>query len=303
MDYARGFFEASAILRPELVDVTRDELRLRNSNVITTLAADFRSLRGRTLLACILDEAAFLKDEQSRASDVEAARAVTPSLMTTGGCLWVVSSPFRRVGLLYQLHRDHFGRDDAEVVVVAGASELFNPTLSAQRLAAARAADPQAATSEWDGNFRSDLSQFLDDDLIDAAIDRDRPREIPPRSGIYYFCFLDAASGRHDAYTACIGHREGDQIVADVVYGHRPPYDPQIVSGEVAALAKYYRCREVVGDQYAPGFVEAAMRAAGLRYIPSELNRSELYLEGLSTFARGLIRFQIIRSCCASCVC
>jgi hypothetical protein len=49
-DYAHGFFETSPLLRSELGEITADELRLRNGNVICTLASDYRTLRGRTLL-------------------------------------------------------------------------------------------------------------------------------------------------------------------------------------------------------------------------------------------------------------
>lgn len=97
-EYCAGFFQASPILRREIVDATADELRLRKS-VVSTLAADYRSLRGRTLLTAILDEAAFLAD------DLECARALLPGLATTGGMLIVLSSPYRRSGLLFERHR------------------------------------------------------------------------------------------------------------------------------------------------------------------------------------------------------
>jgi hypothetical protein len=180
--YALGYFETSPVLRDEVADVTADEIRLRNGNVICTLANDYRTLRGRTLLLAILDEASFLRDETSTTPDIEAARALLPGLSTTRGMLCILSSPYRRVGLLYQRHRDFFAKDGDGVLCVAGPSLAFNPTLDPAGIAAAREADPQAALSEWDGEFRSDLLQFLDDALIDAAVDHDRPLELPPRA-------------------------------------------------------------------------------------------------------------------------
>jgi hypothetical protein len=293
LNYARGFLESSPLLRGEVHEITNDEIRLRNGNVICTLAADFRSLRGRTLLFALLDEAAFLRDDRSATPDVEAARALLPGLMTTGGMLAIMSSPYQQRGLLHQRHRDFFGKDDADVLVVAGASTDFNPTLDAEKIEAARAADPQAAMAEWFGEFRNDLAQFLEDALIDAAIDADRPLEIAPRAGHTYVAGVDMSGGRHDASCLCIAHAEGEgetrRYVADVVRGHRAPHDPATVVREFADLCKQYRTSPT-GDNYGAEWIVAAFREAGVDYRRSELTRSELYLEGLPLWARGLVR-------------
>ena len=76
MNYCRGYLESSAVLRREVASVADDEIALRNGNVITTLAADYRSLRGRTLVCALLDEAAFLRSETSSTPDVETARSM-----------------------------------------------------------------------------------------------------------------------------------------------------------------------------------------------------------------------------------
>jgi hypothetical protein len=288
-DYVLGFLEASSVLRTAIEETTADEIRLKSGVVIATLANDFRTLRGRTLLLAILDEAAFLRDETSSTPDIEAARALLPGLATTGGMLVVLSSPYRRAGLLYTLHRDFYGRDSDDVLVVAGASIAFNPTLDERLIAAARAADPQAALSEWDGEFRSGLSQFLDDASIDAAVDNGRPLELPPCDGVDYRAFTDASAGRHDAFTIAICHRENERIITDVVRGRRAPFDPASVAAEYAGLARQYGCGVIVGDNYAPGWVSGAFTAAGCEYQKSPLTRSELYIEGLPLFTRGLV--------------
>jgi hypothetical protein len=46
---------------------------------------------------------------------------------------------------------------------------FFNPTLADEIIAAQRAADPAAAISNWDAEFRNDIPPFLDDELIEAA--------------------------------------------------------------------------------------------------------------------------------------
>ena len=290
--YTSGYFEASPILRDEVREVTADEIRLQNGNTICTLASDFRTLRGRTLLLAILDEASFLHTGTTAASDIETARALLPGLATTNGMLVILSSPYRRGGLVFELHRDFFGVDSDDVLVVAGPSLLFNPTLDAKMIEAATQTDPEAAASEWHGLFRTDLSQLLDDETVDAAVDRDRPLELPPRADVEYRAFVDAAGGvgGADSYCVAIGHREREHFVVDVVRGSNGRFDPKVVTAEYAALVKSYGIGSVTGDFYAAGWVASAWREHGISYINSESNKSAIYLEVVPLFSRGLAR-------------
>jgi hypothetical protein len=287
-DYCEGFIVSSAVLRGELLDTTADEIRLRNGTVICTLSVDYRSLRGRTLLSATLDEAAFLRDERSATPDREAIRALQPGLSTSGGLLCILSSPYRKAGVLYERVRDYFGKDDPNVLCVSGPSELFNPLVDRGAIAAAMTMDPEAARSEWCGEFRNDVSGYLDDDAISAAVDHNRPLELPPR-GFKYSTYADSSGGRGDAYTAAVGHEQDGRYVIDVVRGWAPPFDPQQVTGEVAALAMQYGCRKIVGDNYAAEWVATAFRGFGLTYERSDLPASGQYIESLPLFMQGRV--------------
>ena len=264
-NYVRGFLEASPALQREVVAVKRYEVELRNGIVIGVHPNSFRSVRGRTLCACIFEEVSFWRDESSAQPDVETYTAVLPSLATTNGMLVGISTPYRKTGLLHAKWRDHFGVDADDVLVVQGASRVFNPTLSDAVIAAQRAADPAAAGAEWDAEFRDDLSSFLDDQSIDAAVDHGRPLELPPREGVVYFCFVDMSGGRHDLSTIAIVHAEGEgderRYVADVIRGRKG--DPHAAVQEFVELAKCYRCSTVTGDNYAAEWVAGAFREAG----------------------------------------
>jgi hypothetical protein len=289
LDYALGYLEASPVLRGEVADVKADEIRLKNGNVICTLASDYRSLRGRTLLLAIMDEASFLRDESSATPDTECARALLPGLATTNGMLVTLSSPYRKLGFLYQRHRDHFGQNNADVLVIQAPSRLLNPTLDEGIISSAQESDAFAARSEWLGEFRDDIGAFLDDALIDAAVDHDRPLELPPQPKLRYTMFCDPSGGRGDAFGLCIGHRQGEKFVTDVVRAAKPPFDPSTVVKEYAALAKEYRITAVRGDNYSAEWVTSAFKDAGLRYEASDRPKSQLYLESLPLWARGLI--------------
>jgi hypothetical protein len=153
---------------------------------------------------------------------------------------------------LHNKYRDHFGVSDDDVLVVSGATSIFNPTLSVDEIARQRRIDPTAARSEWDGEFRDDLASYLDSTVVEAAIDYSRPLELPPRSGVFYRAYTDPAGGTGgDSYTVAICHREKDgQIVLDVCRGTQGRYDPYAVTQAYADLLKQYRCRSVKGDKY-----------------------------------------------------
>jgi hypothetical protein len=288
-NYCEGFLRSSPILSASIEEITAEEIRLHGGIVIGVHSANYRTVRGRSLLGCVFDETSFWRSEESAQPDVEVYRAVMPALATTGGMLVAISSPYRRVGLLHAKHRDYFGKDHDSVLVIQSESKTFNPTLDDDVIQRAKDEDPEASVAEWDGLFRSDLSQFLDDAVIDAAIDYGRPLELPPRDGLTYVAFADASAGRHDQFVIGIGHREDGRIVADVIRGRRPPFDPATVAAEFAALAKEYRCTKIIGDAYAGEWVSQAFKKAGLEYRRSELPKSALYLESLPYFMRGAI--------------
>jgi hypothetical protein len=288
--YLQSFLESSRILQGAIVKTTAVEIHLRSNIVVAVHPPSYRSVRGRTLLAAIFDESAYWRDETSASPDVEVYRAVLPSLATTQGMLIGIGSPYRRTGLLFSKYRDNFGKDIPDTLVVQAETQTLNPTIDHRVIEAAERDDPQAALSEWRGLCRTDLASVLDEELINQAVNHGRPLELPPHPGIAYRAFVDPSGGRHDAFVIAIAHRErAGRIVADVIRGTRPPFDPQAVVREYAKLVHDYRCPRIRGDNYAGEWVAAAFKQAGISYEQSELNKSELYLEGLPIFTRGLI--------------
>jgi hypothetical protein len=208
--------------------------------------------------------------------------------MTTNGMLIAISTPYRKIGLLHQKHRDYFGEDNNDTLVVHGKSTTFNPNLTESAINQALIDDPESSRTEWEAEWRSDLAQFLDDAVIDAAVDHSRPLELPPRK-FRYLGFSDPSGGRSDAFTLCIGHKEGETFVADVVRGKRGALDPFQVARDYAELLKEYKLTEVHGDSYSAEWVVSAFRDAGITYKNAEKPKSALYLEAEPLFTRGAI--------------
>jgi hypothetical protein len=291
--YVLGFMRASEVLAKEIESTTRSEIRLKNGIVIAVHPNSFRSVRGRTLCACIFDEVAYWRDDTTATPDAEVYTAVLPALLTTNGMLIAIGSPYRRIGLLHAKHKRHFGVEGDDTLVVQGTSKQFNGTLDDAAVAAQQEADPTAARSEWDAEFRDDIAGFLDDGLIERAIDRDRPLELPPRADVSYKAYVDASGGAvgGDAYCIAIAHREEGCHVLDVVRGRAGPFDPEELTQEYAALCREYRCAGgVTGDKYAREWVASAWRKCSLPYTTATLTASETYLEALPLWTRGTVR-------------
>lgn len=300
-DYVAGFFESSPILAQMLDDINSEEIKLKGNISISVHTNSFRTVRGRTLLAAIFDETAFWRDETSASPDVEVYRAVLPALATTGGMLIGISSPYRRIGLMYTKHRDFYGKDDPDTLVIQAATSVLNPTIDEKVIERARRDDPEAARAEWDAEFRTDLSSLLDDATIDAAIVHGRPLDLPPDPDVkQYRAFLDMSGGRSDASVICVGHKGPDgQFIADAIRARKAPHDPAEVLKEFVALAREYRCTELTGDNYSGSWLSGAVQKLGITYHRSKLNKSQLYLESVPVWMQEKVEIpnhaQLIR--------
>ena len=94
-------------------------------------ASDFRTLRGPTYVCVIADEFSvlvFREQRQPRRRDPQRGSAL--GLATTGGPLFMISSPYARRGELWRVYQKHFGpAGDPLILVAQGSSRAFNPTL------------------------------------------------------------------------------------------------------------------------------------------------------------------------------
>ncbi len=86
---------------------TRDGFELSNAVDIAIGTNNYKAVRGRAVLAAILDEVAFYQSESSSSPDIETYRALMPGLATLPGSMLIgISSPYRRAGLLHQKYKD-----------------------------------------------------------------------------------------------------------------------------------------------------------------------------------------------------
>ncbi|MER8709140.1 terminase [Mesorhizobium sp. M1088] len=285
-NYVRAFFEASPILSQLVESVTNDEIKLAGNIAISVHTNNYRTVRGRTLIAVVFDEVGFWRDESTSLPDVETYRAVLPALATTGGMLIGISSPYAQRGLLYTKHRECFGKDDAQVLVVQAGTKVFNPTIDTDIIDQAHRDDPESAAAEWDAKFRGDLSTFVDRAVVERCVDiglHERPYDRKFR----YVAFCDPSGGAHDSMTLGIAHRENDRGVLDCLREVKPPFAPADVVGEFCRVLNVYKVSSVTGDRYAGSWVSDAFRKEGVRYVASERSRSEIYIDSLPQLMGG----------------
>jgi hypothetical protein len=288
--YIAGYFRSVPLLRPLLRREDDDGLELTNNVEIIIATNSFRAVRGRTIACAIFDEAAFWRDETFANPDFEVYNAVMPSLVTLpDAILVIITTAYRRSGLAYSKYATSFGQNDDDVLVIYGPSTAFNPLLPQSIIDAALIRDPDAGAAEWLSQFRADISDFIDRELIEASIDRDVIAR-PPQTGFYYKAFCDPSGGRGDAFTAAIAHEDKNQVILDAIYERRAPFDPSSVVADIARLLKSYNLHEITGDRYAAGWVVDGFGKELIDYIQSERDKSEIYLDALPLFTTGRAR-------------
>src|SRR5690606_35262313 len=122
----RAFMHVAGVLQQSPVlssmiegEPTADTIRLKTSIDVQIKPANFRTVRSITAVAAICDELAFWHIEGSRNPDKEILTALRPALLTTGGPLMVISSPYARKGELFRTYRAHYGDGGDPLMLVA----------------------------------------------------------------------------------------------------------------------------------------------------------------------------------------
>jgi hypothetical protein len=267
---------------------TAEGLELNNQISLVVAANDFRSIRGRTIIACLMDECAYWRSDLSTNPDVEVYRSIRPALAAMPGSLLIaISSPYRQKGLLWDRFKRYFGVT-GKVLVVKAPTTALNPLIDQALIAEDLEADHEAASAEWLGEFRRDLADYVTREVVESLVARG-VYERPPVRGMAYQSFTDPSGGSNDGFTLGITHREGEVAVLDCLRERRPPFSPEAVVEEFSGVLKSYGLRTVTGDKYAGEWPREQFRKRGVEYRASDLTKSQIYLEALPLLNGGLV--------------
>ncbi|MER8564269.1 hypothetical protein NKH85_04905 [Mesorhizobium sp. M0924] len=255
---------------------TADSFDLTNSVTIEVGTASFRSTRGYTYAAVLADEIAFWRTDDAAEPDFAILDAVRPGMATVpNAMLLCASSPYARKGALWDAYRRYWGKDGTPLVWKATTREM-NPTVRQSVVDAALERDHAAASAEWLAEWRADIEAFVTREVVEACVTLN-VTERARANGIAYKAFVDPSGGSNDSMTLAIGHRADGKAVLDATRERKPPFSPEGVVSDFAALLKSYGISSVTGDRYAGEWPREQFRKHGIHYRVADKTRSDLY--------------------------
>ncbi len=278
--YIQAFLKNVPLLSKLIERDTKEVLELSNGVNIEIHTASFRTVRGYTVVAALLDEIAFWSSEDTANPDYEILEALRPAMATIpNSMMFCASSPYSRRGVLWDAFDRYFGKENKSILVWRAPSWKMNPTLSKEFLEEEFARNPESARAEYGAEFRKDVQNFVPLEVVRDCIDPE-VEERPPEEGISYMAFVDPSGGSSDSFTLAIGHVDPDtnKRVLDVIRERKPPFSPEAVVEEYAALLDSYNVREVYGDRYAGKWPAERFAAHGIRYKQAPMVKNEIYL-------------------------
>ena len=289
--FITGLLKSTPMLAKTIEGETAESITLRNRVSIEIHTASFRSTRGYTIVAALLDEIAFWEiDEHSAEPDIEVINALRPGMATIpGAMLLCASSPHARKGALWSAYTKHFGKDNAPVLVWQAATRDMNASVPQSYIDQHVLEDPARAAAEYGAQFRSDLEAFVSREVLEACIG-DYFELLPALASTSYFAFCDPSGGSGgDSFTLAISHRDDERVVIDCVREIRPPFSPENAIEELVAVLKLYGVYTVTGDRFGGGFPREQFERRNVAYECSEKIKSDIYRELLPLLNSGHI--------------
>ena len=273
LDYIKGILE----LFPEIVEKELMwQVELCNKVTISVKTCNYRAGRGFSTACIILDELAFYRDERSANPAEELLISLLPRLLPNG-LLIGISTPYGKFGYLYEIYKQHYGKDDSDVLVWKAPTVVMNPRHEQSWMDRLLKRDKIKMRAEYEAEFREDVESYLSEDEVDAVITKGIRGSLPVL-GTRYFCFVDMSGGRKDYFALSIGHNEGGRVVIDRIE-ERKPQDPAIVVDEFTGILKDYNLSRVTGDRYGGEWPRSAFRKRGISYEISPLDKMDIFLQ------------------------
>ena len=174
---------ASRPMLRQLIEAERqDAIDLSNRISVETHTASFRTTRGYTVVAALLDEIAFWPTEDSANPDTEIISAIRPSMATIpSAMLLCASSPYSRKGALWEIYHRYFAQPGPVLVWQAG-TRCMNPW-SRPASSPPSMRRTRVGRSRIRCSFRNDIETFVSREAIESRHQL-RALEYPSCSGV-----------------------------------------------------------------------------------------------------------------------
>ena len=179
--YIRDQLSGSPLLRSLLAEEPlKSELYLTNGVRNKTFPSTARAARGASIFAGVCDELAWYRLEGSTSADAEIVNSIRRGTIGFDNPLVLkASTPYLKSGVLWDDFKSLYGNAHPDAIVFRGATTVFNPTITAERLDVERRLDPGRFAREFLAEFQEDVDSFLPAVWVESAIARN-VRERPP---------------------------------------------------------------------------------------------------------------------------
>jgi phage FluMu gp28-like protein len=250
--------------REQIKLMQRTVITCRNGSRIVALPCAVNMLRGYAASEVLVDEAAFIRDDQTIFYNV-----LFPMLQATRGALIVSSTPWGKDSVFYQFTQDSAfkkHRTTIDKVIEAGlATKEFVKEME-------RRTPRERFRREYLAEFVEDELAYFTQDLITQCIDselspitEDWTKDIQSEVGRY---FVGVDLGKHVDYSAiAIVRRDGEtvKLVGSVRFPLETPYASvigyvKVVCDKLRSAEKTFCDQTGVGD-----FIVEAAKEAGIR--------------------------------------
>jgi hypothetical protein len=295
LDMTKAFFDEIPALKKMIVRETRDGFQLSNGVDIVVATNDYRSIRGRGVLAVVLDEVAFFRDDNSANPDEELYRGLLPALARVPGSLLIgISSAYKKSGLLWRKFDEGFGKENDTVLVIRAPTMVMNPSINPAEIERAMLEDPVGGRAEWLSEFREDIAGFVSHEVVNRCTSFGIT-ERPALEGMSYSLFFDIAQGGSggDSAAVSVAHKdhERNKLVQDYLLELKAPFSPSAFIEAVCNVADRYGISDCYGDGVAKGMVAERLRERNKRYREAPLTKSGIYGEILGWLNSSSVDF------------
>ena len=195
MRYVKGLVSATKMLAQTIEAERQDSIDLANRVTIEVHSASFRTTRGYTIVAALLDELAFWRSEEDSSNpDHEIIAAIRPAMATIPDALLLcASSPYAKKGALWESYHRYFGHA-GPILVWNAATRVMNPSVSQAFIDAEMEKDPASASAEYLAQFRTDIEAYVSREAVEACCEWSVHERGPLRTH-RYVAFVDPSRG------------------------------------------------------------------------------------------------------------
>ncbi len=257
MGYARGLAQLPQVRR-HVATVGADRVEFKTGVALQVMTADAVSVSGPTLACVIRDEWAKWPGPESACPDFEIEASLRPAAAPVAGApprrFFGITSAYLRDGLAFETDVANFGRPDADVLVVRGSTELFNPAIDRAWLERERRRSPRTFAREYLAEWADATTDGWFGDVIESSVDHGTD-EREPEDGVSYWAAIDAAF-RGDRFALAICHATDDRgVVLDLCKSWAAERGRALsvdrVVAESSLLLRSYGCAMALADQFA----------------------------------------------------